>query len=200
MWLTSSLSITLKRQFFALALLCPKSFVPADRNRFDLDGFRLLSWKFRFRFPFLFSPFWGTVPTCRPLNDRAREDDDDDERKMRSSRRNYRELRTLRHVSPPGLNILSLSVAVWKFTPCLSTGCALSVFFDVEIESRAKLNTLKTPETLTRKSEFIDLWRNNKTRHDINRYMQRLGAFTCDLIQHLLFYMGKTVFLKYLKV
>lgn len=61
MWLTSSLSVTPGHQSSLLLPFVPPSFVPAVRNRFDLDGFRLLSWKFRVPIS-LFPLFCDIVP------------------------------------------------------------------------------------------------------------------------------------------
>lgn len=81
MWLTSSLSVTPGYQFF---VLCPLPFpslsldpfvsavsaIGEERGRmFELDGFRLLSWKFRFRSHFslsIFLRYRSTASTCRP--------------------------------------------------------------------------------------------------------------------------------------
>lgn len=81
--------------------------------------------------------------------------------------------RTLRHFSPSRLNILGLLAAERKFTPCLSAGSVLSVFFDVEIESRAlKLNTMEGPGTLATRKSSLSIFDKATKRHDVNRYVQ----------------------------
>jgi len=132
--------------------LCPRSFLPSAIG-LTWTGFAYSRENFASVPIFLFPPFYGTVPPVvhAPLNDRAREDDDDDERKMRVLRQNYRKLQMLRYLSPKRLNIFGLSVTVRKFTSASFRRHSLNLTIDLEIEPRAKLDTMEGLGTSAKK-------------------------------------------------
>lgn len=140
--------------------LSPQSFVPAVRNRSDLDGFRLLSWKFRSRVPIsLFPLFCDIVPASlvpdvhASLNDRAR-GDDDDVRKMRD-----------KITASSGRFVASSAI---KY-PRLQSWNLCRIFplsqFPSEIESRAKLDATEGPGTPATRKSGLSIF-DEATKHD----------------------------------